>query len=139
MLNQIVLIGRLVQDPEIKIIDSGKKVSEITLAVRRGFKNMEGNYDTDFIRVTLWEGLAETVTSYMTKGTLVAMIGRAQIRRYDITEERYLNIVEIVAERITYLSSPNRKDQESRFDDESSFWAFIFLYHLIYIYIFDTI
>jgi hypothetical protein len=47
--------------------------------------------------------------------------------------------VEIVAERITYLSSPNRKDQESRFDDESSFWAFIFLYHLIYIYIFDTI
>ena len=88
MLNQIVLIGRLVQDPEIKIIDSGKKVSEITLAVRRGFKNMEGNYDTDFIRVILWEGLAETVTSYMTKGTLVAMIVRAQIRRYDITEER---------------------------------------------------
>ena len=120
MLNQIVLIGRIVQDPEIKIVDSGKKVSEITIAVRRGFKNMDGNYDTDFIRVTLWEGLAETVTSYMKKGTLVAVIGRAQIRRYDITDERFLNIIEIIAERVTYLSSPKGKDEDSRFDDESS-------------------
>ena len=120
MLNQIILIGRLTQDPEMKVIDSGKRVSEITLAVRRGFKNMDGNYDTDFLRVTLWEGLAETVTSYMKKGTLVAVCGRTQIRRYDISEDRYLNIIEIVAERVTYLSSPYRKDEESRLDDESS-------------------
>lgn len=126
MFNQVSLIGRLVQDPEIKVLDSGKKVSEVTLAVRRAFKNMDGEYDTDFIRVTLWEGLAETVTSYMQKGTLVLVIGRAQIRRYDINEERYLNIIEIVAERVTFLSNPFRKDDESRLDDESSFWAFFF-------------
>jgi single-strand DNA-binding protein len=121
MFNQVSLVGRLVQDPEIKILDSGKKVSEVTLAVRRAFKNMDGEYDTDFIRVTLWEGLAETVTSYMQKGTLVLVIGRAQIRRYDISEERYLNIIEIVAERVTFLSNPLRKEDESRLDDESSF------------------
>lgn len=121
MLNQIILIGRLVQDPEIKIIESGKKVSEITIAVRRAFKNMDGQYDTDFIRVTLWEGLAETVTSYMKKGTLVAVSGRTQIRKYEVSEDRFLNIIEIIAERVTYLSSPSRKDDESRLDDESSF------------------
>ncbi|MGI6782147.1 MAG: single-stranded DNA-binding protein [Acholeplasmataceae bacterium] len=121
MFNQIALVGRLVHDPEIKTLDSGKRVSEITLAVRRAFKNMDGNYDTDFLRVTLWEGLAETVTSYMQKGTMVLIVGRTQIRRYDISEDRYLNIIEIIAERVTYLSNPYRKDDESRLDDESSF------------------
>lgn len=121
MFNQVTLVGRLVQDPEIKTLDSGKRVSEVTLAVRRAFKNMDGEYDTDFIRVTLWEGLAETVTSYMKKGTMVLVIGRTQIRRYDISDDRYLNIIEIVAERITYLSTPYRRDDKSRLDDESSY------------------
>lgn len=121
MLNQITLIGRLTHQPEIKVLDGGKKVSEITVAVRRPFKNMQGEYDTDFLRITLWEGLAETVTNYMKKGTLVAVGGRVQIRQYPLVDDKYLNIIEIVAERVTYLSSPSKKDEESRLDDESSF------------------
>ena len=89
MLNQIVLIGWLVQDPEIKIIDSGKKVSEITLAVRRGFKNIEGNYDTDFYPCYLWEGLAETVIAIRQRAQL-AMIGRVKLEDM-ILLKRYLN------------------------------------------------
>ncbi len=120
MLNQTTLIGRLTHDPEIKVLEGGKKVSEITLAVRRAFKNMDGEYDTDFLRITLWEGLAETVTSYMKRGTLVAVNGRLQIRKYDISDDRYLNIIEIVAERVTYLSTPKEREDKSRLDDESS-------------------
>ena len=49
MLNQAVLVGRIVKEPELKITESGKKVSNITLAVPRSFKNSNGEYDTDFI------------------------------------------------------------------------------------------
>ena len=55
MLNQIILIGRLVADPELKVLDDGRKVADITLAVQRPFKNMEGQYDVDFIKIILWD------------------------------------------------------------------------------------
>lgn len=139
MLNQTTLIGRLTHDPEIKVLEGGKKVSEITLAVRRAFKNMDGEYDTDFLRITLWEGLAETVTSYMKRGTLVAVNGRLQIRKYDISDDRYLNIIEIVAERVTYLSTPKEREDKSRLDDESSNWAFFFSISMKLYRLFDRI
>lgn len=120
MVNQIILVGRIVYDVEVKTLDDGKRVAEALLAVRRPFKNQEGNYDTDFIKINLWEGLAEAVSVFLKKGTLIAIKGRLQIRRYDIDEDRWLNINEVVAERVTYLASPRRTDEETRFDDESS-------------------
>lgn len=59
MLNQIVLVGRLVQDPEIRELE---KVGYITLAVSRNYKNRNGEYDTDFIPVTLFKGIAEKIS-----------------------------------------------------------------------------
>ncbi len=80
MLNQVILIGRLTSDPIIKVLEDGKKVSDIRLAVQRSFKNVDGTYETDFITVTLWQGLAESLNKYCTKGTLVAVKARLQTR-----------------------------------------------------------
>ena len=49
MLNQVVLVGRIVKTPELKITETGKKTSKMTLAVPRNYKNMDGEYDTDFL------------------------------------------------------------------------------------------
>ena len=107
MLNQLILIGRLVRDPEIKILDDGRKVSDISLAVQRAFKNMEGTYDTDFIKITVWEGLASAIEAYCTKGAMIAVKARIQTYKYDLSEDKQMNMLEVIAERITFLSSAN--------------------------------
>lgn len=104
MLNQLILVGRLTHDPETKILEDGRKVLEFTLAVKRSFKNMEGNYDTDFIKMAAWEGLAQSIESYCKKGNLVAVKARVQSRRTEI-EEVKLTILEVIAERISYLQA----------------------------------
>lgn len=110
MLNQIILIGRLTHDPESKILEDGRKVSDITLAVQRTFKNMDGSYDTDFIKVTVWEGLATAIETYCKKGVMVAVKARIQSWKYEISEDRKLNMLEIIAERISYLSPSTKVD-----------------------------
>lgn len=103
MLNQIVLIGRLADEPTLKTFESGKKVCEGTLAVRRGFKNQDGKYDTDFIRFATWEGLATSFSQFAEKGNLIALKGRIQPYKYTLQEDKYINVNGIVAEKITYL------------------------------------
>lgn len=105
MLNQIVLVGRLVQDPEIKELENGVKTSYITLAVSRSWKNTDGIYETDFIPCLLYKGIAENTTKYCKKGDVIGVKGRVQTK-----QEENKNIIEIVAERVTFLS--NRKETE---------------------------
>ncbi|MBU9712797.1 single-stranded DNA-binding protein [Evansella tamaricis] len=103
MLNQVILIGRIVKDPVVNNTKEGTAVTRLTLAVRRPFKNHEGNYDTDFVTCTAWKKLAETSADYCTKGSLVCVTGRVQVRTYDIMENKRMTISEIVAENITFL------------------------------------
>ncbi len=105
MMNQTVIIGRLVHEPELKETEKGKKMSRITLAVPRSFKNQSGEYDTDFISCTLWQGIAENTTQYVNKGDLIAVKGRLQTRKIEIGEDTKRNSVEVIAEKITFLSS----------------------------------
>ena len=67
MLNQTVIVGRLVDSPEVRETESGKKVTNITLAVQRSYKNEDGEYDTDFVDCTLWQGVAENTAEYCRK------------------------------------------------------------------------
>lgn len=62
MLNQSILVGRIVREPEVRETENGVKISNITLAVPRSYKNVNGEYDTDFISCVLWRGVAEKVT-----------------------------------------------------------------------------
>lgn len=73
MLNQTVLVGRLVKNPELSETEKGKKVSKITLAVPRSYKNVNGEYETDFIECVLWSGIAESTVEYCQKGDLIGV------------------------------------------------------------------
>lgn len=104
MLNQAVLVGRIVADPELRETDNGSKMSKITLAVPRSFKNSDGNYDTDFISCVLWQGVAENTVEYCRKGDLVGIKGHIQTRSYEVEDEKKY-VTEVIAEKVTFLSS----------------------------------
>lgn len=114
MLNQTVMVGRLVQDPEIKELENGEKVGYITLAVPRSYKNEEGVYDTDFIPVTLFKGIAENTIEYCKKGDMVGVKGRVESSIItddgNTIDENQKKEIKILAERVTFLS--NRKESE---------------------------
>ncbi len=109
MNNYVCLIGRLVSTPELVETEEGKKVTNITLAVPRSFKNAEGIYETDFIDCILWHGIAETTTEYCRKGDLVGIRGRLQTRNIERDDFKYKK-TEIVVEKISFLAT--RKSEE---------------------------
>ncbi len=107
MLNQTVLVGRLVRDPELNETENGNKIANITLAVPRNYKNINGEYDTDFIPCTLWKGIAENAVEYCHKGDLLGVKGSLKTRKIE-QDETVRQVVEVVAEKVTYLSSKNK-------------------------------
>lgn len=104
MLNSIVVIGRLTRDPETKSSTGGNTVTTFTVAVDRNFKDKNGNTETDFIPVVAWRGLAETCGRYLSKGKLVAVEGRLQIRTYEANDGSKRTVAEIVANNVRFLS-----------------------------------
>ena len=92
MLNQTVLVGRIVKDIE----QEGETKAIVTLAVPRSFKNADGEYETDFIPCVLWNGIATNTKEYCRKGDLVGVKGRIQSNENGIT---------VVAEKLTFLST----------------------------------
>ena len=88
MLNQAVLVGRLTRDPEVIETENGNKVSNISLAIPRNYKNAEGVYETDFIDITLWNGVAENTAEYCKKGDIVGVKGRIQADSFEKDGEK---------------------------------------------------
>lgn len=105
MLNQVVLVGRLVRTPELQITESGRKRSLITLAVNRSYKNQDGEYDTDFLDCTLWTGIAENTAEYCKSGDIIGVKGRLQTWLLENEDGSKYKKVEIIAEKVTFLSS----------------------------------
>lgn len=112
-MNQVILVGRLCQEPEISTVDNDKQRSVITLAVNRSFKNTEGIYETDFIRCTLWNNIALNTFSYCHTGDVLGIKGRLQVRTYEDDEKKKKYITEVIAEKITFLSSNKNSEKES--------------------------
>lgn len=113
MLNQVILVGRLVEEIQLKENENGKKNAEITLAVGRPFKNENGEYDTDFIDCVLWTGVAENTAEYCHKGDIIGIRGRIQSRIIENEDGTKSKQMGIVAEKVTFLSSEKgTKDEE---------------------------
>lgn len=96
MLNQIVLVGRVVSDLEINETENERKYTSLKLAVPRSYKNENGEYETDFIPCVLWNTIAVNTCEYCKKGDLVGIKGRMQNKE---------NRLEVIAEKVTFLSS----------------------------------
>ena len=110
MLNQTVLVGRLTKDPELIETEKEKKVLTMTLAVQRPFKNSDGQYETDFIRCILWNIVAEKTCEYCHKGDVVGIKGRIQSSSYEDKDGNTKYVTEVVAERVTFLSSKKQEE-----------------------------
>jgi len=113
MLNRVVLIGRLTRDPESKYTTNGIALANFGIAVDRPTRNQEtGERETDFINVTAWRHTAEFVTQYLTKGRLVAVEGRLQVRSWVSQDGGRRTAYEVVADNVQGLDRP--KDTDAR-------------------------
>jgi single-strand DNA-binding protein len=108
-MNKVVLMGRLTKDPELRYTASGIAVARFTLAVDRGFKNQQGEKQADFIPITVWRGAAESCAKYLSKGRLVAVVGRIQTGSYDKDGQRVYT-TDVVADEVRFLEF--KKEQE---------------------------
>ncbi|MDI6773576.1 MAG: single-stranded DNA-binding protein [bacterium] len=113
MVNRVILIGRLVRDPELRSVASGQAMARFTMAVDRGFANADGHREADFIDIVVWRMLAEQVAEHLRRGRLVGIEGRLQIRRYETAQGKRRKAVEVVADRVRFL---DRKPREERGD-----------------------
>lgn len=114
MLNQVVLIGRLTRDPELRYTPgNGVAVTTFSLAVDRPFVNQQGERETDFINIVTWRKLAETCASYLQKGRLVAVSGRLQIRAYEDSQGVKKKVSEVVASEVRFLDRGRGSGEES--------------------------
>lgn len=120
MLNRIILIGRLVADPQLRYTQSGIAVTSFTIAVDRSFASQNGERETDFIDIVTWRKLAETCANHLNKGRLVAVEGRLQIRSYDDRDGIRRKAAEVVADQVQFLDWPNR-DQNMTIPSELGF------------------
>ena len=114
MLNQTVIVGRLVSDPEVQETENGNKVTNLTLAVPRSFKNAEGEYETDFVDCVLWNGVATNTAEYVKKGDLIGIKGRIQTDTYENSEGKRQKSIKLVAEKVTFLSSKQKDEVEEQ-------------------------
>lgn len=117
MLNNLILVGRMVDDPKVKVFDDGIKVCNFVLAVDRPFKNQEtGGYDTDFIKISVWRGFVDAMIQYCKKGSTIGVKGRIASKLNDINGMK-INMLEVIAERVSFISlkkSDSGSEQETQ-------------------------
>ena len=108
-MNRVIIIGRLVKDPDLRYTSSGVPVASFTLAVNRNHTNQNGERETDFINIVVWNKQAENVNKYLSKGSQCAVDGRIQTRNYDNNEGKKVYVTEIVAESVQFLNTKNNE------------------------------
>lgn len=99
-MNNVTLLGRLAQDPEVRYTQSGKAVASFSLAVSRGRSDA-----TDFIPIVAWEKLAEIIGNNLSKGRRILIEGRIQIRSYEDSNSQKRKVTEVVASQIHFVDS----------------------------------
>ena len=107
MINNVVLVGRMVKDAELRYTPQGQAVATFSLAVNRNFKSQNGERETDFISCVIWRKQAENLANWAKKGTLVAIQGRIQTRNYENGQGQRVYVTEVVAESFQVLESRN--------------------------------
>jgi len=102
MLNKAILIGRLTKEPELRYTQNGVAVATFALAVARVPKPQQGQ-GTDFVPISTWGKTAENCANYLSKGSLVAIEGRIQVRTYNAKDGQRRWVTEVVAENVRFL------------------------------------
>ncbi len=118
MINNLILVGRLADDPKIKQISDNVKVCNIVLAVTRPFKDLNtGEYGVDFIPISLWNGISKIADEYCSKGDIIGVKGRVSTK---CKEENGINkySLEVIGERISLIKVSKSKDGLKMIDED---------------------
>lgn len=111
-MNKVIEIGRNVKDIELKQLSSGTSAVEFSIAVKRTFKNANGEYESDFFNCVAFSKLAETISRYVKKGDMIAVEGKLQTRNYTNSEGRKIYVTEIIVENVEFLQ-PKKQDEQN--------------------------
>lgn len=110
MINRVILVGRMVADPELRFTPSGVAVANFRVAVNRPFANAQGEREADFIDIVAWRQSAQFAADYLHKGRLVGIEGRLQVRSYTTNDGQRRKVAEVVADSVRALD--RGRDQE---------------------------
>ncbi len=105
MLNCVTLMGRLVADPELRTTTTGRSVCTFSIAVDRSYAKAGEQRQTDFINIVTWEGTANFVSRYFTKGSMIAVQGSIQTRPYEDKNGNKRTAFEVVAREVSFCGS----------------------------------
>ncbi len=121
MINNVVLVGRLTKDVELRYTPANQAVATFTLAVNRTFKNANGEREADFINVVIWRQAAENLANWAKKGALLGITGRIQTRNYENTQGQRVYVTEVVSENFQMLESRNQQQGQSQNNQQQQF------------------
>ena len=110
MINNVVLMGRMTADPEIRSTGSGKTVANFTIAVDK-FRREDG---ADFIRCVAWEKTADFISRYFGKGTMIAVVGSIQTRQFEDQSGNKRTLVEVVAREVSFCGGRNESQEKPK-------------------------
>ena len=110
MINNVVLVGRLTKDVELRYTPANQAVATFTLAVNRAFKNANGEREADFINIVIWRQAAENLANWAKKGALLGVTGRIQTRNYENAQGQRVYVTEVVADNFQMLESRAARD-----------------------------
>lgn len=114
MINKVVLVGRIVREPELRYTPQNTAVATFTLAVNRRFKNAQGEREADFINCVIWRQPAENLANWAKKGTLVGITGSIQVRNYENKEGQRVYVTEVLADNFQMLESNSNKTEKGK-------------------------
>ncbi|HFU4377180.1 TPA: single-stranded DNA-binding protein [Streptococcus suis] len=109
MINNVVLVGRMTRDAELRYTPSNLAVATFTLAVNRPFKNEAGEREADFINCVIWRQQAENLANWAKKGALIGVTGSIQTRHYDNQQGQRVYVTEVLVSQFQLLESRNNQ------------------------------
>jgi len=118
-MNNVVIVGRLTKDPELRYLTSGTAVATFTLAIDRDYKNKDGSITTDFIPVEIMGKPAEFVANYITKGRLVGVQGSIRVDRYETADGEKRTFTKVAGRNIQALESKSKVEQGEQAPQEA--------------------
>ncbi|MCM1437765.1 MAG: single-stranded DNA-binding protein [Roseburia sp.] len=108
-MNKVFMIGNLTRDPELTETSGGVQICRFSLAVKRGYRNGDGDYATDFFNCIAWRGLGENIARYAHKGNKLAISGSIELRNYEDSQGAKKTAVDIIVQDVEFLT-PRQSD-----------------------------
>lgn len=118
MINNVVLVGRMTRDAELRYTPQNQAVATFNLAVNRNFKNQSGEREADFINIVIWRQQAENLANWTKKGSLIGITGRIQTRSYENQQGQRVYVTEVVADSFQILEKRDNSANQSSMDSQ---------------------